>query len=123
MILNNLLYKIKDSNPEQRTFLVEFIRDNVIYHAHFPERPITPGVCIIQIAVELLSDLLGTPFDLISVHNAKFIAVIDPTETQSVNYTFKKIAFDEGTSTYKISAEVTNDGNIYTKLSLIAKNK
>lgn len=123
MILNNLLYKIKNSSPEQMTYLVEFIRDNVIYHAHFPERPITPGVCIIQIAVELLSDLLETPVDLISVHNAKFIAVIDPTETQSVNYVFKKIVYYEVTSSYKISAEVTNDGNIYTKLSLIAKNK
>jgi hypothetical protein len=80
-------------------------------------------VCIIQIAVELLSDLLEMPIELTSVHNAKFITVIDPSETQVVDYIFKKIAFDEGTSTYKITAEVSNNGTIYTKLSLIAKKK
>jgi hypothetical protein len=80
-------------------------------------------VCIIQIAVELLSDLLEMPIELTSVHNAKFITVIDPSEAQVVDYIFKKIAFDEETSTYKITAEVSNNGTIYTKLSLIAKKK
>jgi 3-hydroxyacyl-[acyl-carrier-protein] dehydratase len=123
MILKNQLYKINEANREQQTYLIEFIRDNVIYRAHFPEKPITPGVCIIQIAVELLSDLLKMPIELTSVHNAKFITVIDPSETPVVDYIFKKIAFDEETSTYKITAEVSNNGTIYTKLSLIANKK
>lgn len=121
MTLKNLLYNITDSDREQQAFRISFVHDNLIYRAHFPEMPITPGVCIIQIAVELLSDLLEMPVELESVHNAKFITVINPLETASVVYQFKKIVRDEASGVYKVTADVTNDGITYTKLSLIVK--
>ena len=50
MILKNSLYKIASSNAEEKSFNLELVPDCLIYRAHFPEQPITPGVCIIQIA-------------------------------------------------------------------------
>ena len=39
---------------------VQFLPDSPIYAAHFPEFPITPGVCLVQMALELMGcSLLG----------------------------------------------------------------
>ena len=40
---------------EAMTADIRLLPDNVIYKAHFPEKPITPGVCIVQMAVELFA--------------------------------------------------------------------
>ena len=95
----------------------------MIYHAHFPEQPITPGVCIIQIASELLADLYSSSFELSSVSNAKYLAVINPKETPELTYTFKKVSFDDEKTNVKVSVVVSNNDTIYTKLSLVYKIK
>lgn len=123
MILKNSLYKIISSNAEEKSFNMELVPDCLIYRAHFPEQPITPGVCIIQIASELLNELLQSDFELITVSNAKFLAVINPLETNSVIYTFKKVVVDEDTKTVKVSVVVSNSETIFTKLSLVYKKQ
>lgn len=123
MILKNSLYKIASSNAEEKSFNLELVPDCLIYRAHFPEQPITPGVCIIQIASELLNELLQSDFELINVSNAKFLAVINPLETNSVIYTFKKVVVDEDTKTVKVSVIVSNPETIFTKLSLVYKKQ
>ena len=123
MILKNSLYKIASSNAEEKSFNLELVLDCLIYRAHFPEQPITPGVCIIQIASELLNELLQSDFELITVSNAKFLAVINPLETNSVIYTFKKVIVDDDTKTVKVSVIVSSPGTIFTKLSLVYKKQ
>lgn len=123
MILKNSLYKIASSNPEERSFNLELVPDYVIYLAHFPEQPITPGVCIIQIASELLNELLKCDLELMAVLNAKFLAVINPLETSNITYYFKKVVFDEVTETVKVSVVVCNSDTIFTKLSLVYKKQ
>ena len=123
MILKNSLYKITSSNPEEKSFNLELIRDCLIYKAHFPEKPVTPGVCIIQIASELLQEIFQSDFELTTVSNAKFLAIINPLETAAVVYSFKKLVFDESTGTVKVSVVVSNSDTVFSKLSLVYKKK
>ena len=123
MILKNNLYKISASNIEEKSFNLELVLDCVIYKAHFPEQPITPGVCIIQIASELLNELLQTEYKLTTVSNAKFLAVINPLDAAFVTYTFNKLVFDEDTKTVKASVVVGNTDTVFTKLSLVYKKQ
>lgn len=118
MNLNNNLYTILTADPEAASYTLELLPDCVIYRAHFPGHPITPGVCIIQVATELLSRQLGVELQLTEVVNAKFLSVINPEETPSVTYTFKKITLDEATATVKATATVSHADTIFTKLSL-----
>lgn len=120
MILNDNLYKVISKNEEAQSFTVEFMPESVIYQAHFPEQPITPGVCIIQIASELLAHLLKCNIELVTIGNAKFLAVINPNETPKATYVFKKIEEQED-GKIKVSVVVENNGIIYTKLSLVYK--
>lgn len=119
MKLKNELYIIK--NIENNSCRIELLRDCVIYKAHFPEQPITPGVCIIQIATELLVEIYGVNFELSKVSNAKFLAVINPDYSKEVTYNLKKITINEEDNSAKVSVEVTDKEIVFTKLSLVYK--
>lgn len=122
MILKNNLYHILYSDPESKSFRLELIPDSMIYKAHFPEKPITPGVCIIQTATELLKELLTEDIELATVSNVKFLNVINPLETKEITYTFTKIIPGDN-GLMKISAVVSNNENTFTKLSLVYHRK
>ena len=121
MILKNNLYRIKSINTETATCRLELLGDSVIYRAHFPERPITPGVCIIQIVTELLAELYPMEFELSTVSNAKYLAVINPNETGELDYVFKKVSFDDDKTSVKVNVIVTDSDTVFTKLSLVYK--
>ena len=118
MTLKNNLYYIQNQANINSTFTIELNPDCFIYKAHFPELPITPGVCIIQVAKELFSELCGATLDLESVSNAKFLAVINPEVTSKLTYSFNKVTISEDSSQYKVSVVVADEKTTYTKLSL-----
>lgn len=121
MKLNNSLYTILSRDLEEKSYRLELLPDNMIYKAHFPEQPITPGICIIQIASELLSEHLQCSVELIAIDNAKFLAVISPEETKYVTYTFKKIISDETSDVMRVSVIVSEGEKVFSKLSLAYK--
>lgn len=91
-----------------------------IYKAHFPESPITPGVCVIQAAGELLENKLGRKLYLQSIKNVKFLMVIIPEEGKRIRYIFSNIVEDE--SSVKAQVVVSDDAIVYAKISLIFNN-
>ncbi len=95
MTLKDSLYKILNYSQQDRTFELGLDAEHEIYKAHFPGRPITPGVCIVQIAQELMEELTHKKLTVISVKNAKFLSVLSPAQTPKVNYTFTKLAETE----------------------------
>lgn len=123
MILKNSLYKIISFEPEKRSFILELMPGSVIYAAHFPDMPVTPGVCIIQIVGELLDELTGTRHELTGVSNAKFLAVISPDKTRTIECSFRKIEFGDDPGTLRVSAVMSDAETVFTKLSLAYKKK
>lgn len=118
MKLKNNLYTITTVDSAGRSVGIELRPDSLIYKAHFPEQPVTPGVCIVQIAGELLTELHPVKVELKSVANAKFLALIDPSVTRELRYSFKKINFSEDGSEVKVSVEVTGNDTVFAKLSI-----
>lgn len=91
--------------------------EHLIYAAHFPGNPITPGVCIIQIANELLEKYLGKRLFLKTIKNVKFLSVIIPAEGKKIKYAFSGIAETE--MGYKTQVVVSDGTMVYAKMSLI----
>ena len=118
MELKNNLYSIISADEAGKSFRLRLIPDSVIYRAHFPELPVTPGVCIIQIVSELLAELFPGEYELKSVINAKYLAVINPGETREIDCTFKKTEFADDGESVKVSAIITSADKVFTKLSL-----
>ncbi|GHT01296.1 hypothetical protein AGMMS49525_01620 [Bacteroidia bacterium] len=111
-------YSIKQATGEGTNFdyVLSLNQEHFIYKAHFPENPITPGVCIIQICKELMELHSGERLSLKKIHNVKFLSIIDPTAVDAVRVSFSKIsAVEEG---YKVSVLVHSETAQFAKLSL-----
>ncbi len=93
MILKDDFYKIDSRalSEDKASFAISLNPDNVIYKAHFPGQPVTPGVCVVQIANELLQELQGYPLAIVKIKNVKFLSVISPNDTPNIVYQFDKI--------------------------------
>lgn len=94
--------------------------EHPIYKAHFPGSPITPGVCVIQAASELLANKLGRKLYLQSIKNVKFLMVIIPEEGKKIKYSFSNIVEDE--NGVKTQVVVSDESIVYAKISLIFSN-
>lgn len=125
MTLNNNLYHIEHLDSESMTASVSLLPDSIIYKAHFPEKPITPGVCIVQMAAEIFGALRGKEYSLREVVNAKFLIVMDPQATPEVRYEFTKITDGTEPGTVKLQATARSiaDNAVMAKLSLILQEQ
>ncbi len=97
-------------------FTVEVILNpnHPIYQAHFPGNPVTPGVCLMQMATELLQSHLCQPLQLIAAANIKFRQPVRPD--MRPQFIFKRITKNGERLTTLISIE-ENDTQ-YAKMSL-----
>ena len=123
MKLKDSLYHITRQQAEDMPLQYEVLLDeqHFIYKAHFPEEPITPGVCIIQIAEELLEYYLQQDYEIQQVKNVKFLSVLSPKQTPRVTYIFDKLTISEDTKTCKVLVIVKTNEETVAKLSIVLK--
>lgn len=121
MRLHDSMYRIKEWHTDGNTTAADitFCPDHIIYQAHFPGQPVTPGVCILQIISELLEMHLDTPLNLTLVKNMKFVKPISPIDDGAVTVTFQQLTTTDDTVTAK--GDITSGDVLYTKFSLIYK--
>ena len=77
-MLRGILYETISSDPSGA--MVRLLPDSLVYKGHFPGYPITPGVCLVQIALELISEKEGRPVRLTGSKNIKFTSPVFPDE-------------------------------------------
>ena len=129
MKLKNNLYKIisKEEVNSIFNYTVELNPSCMIYEAHFPGEPITPGVCIVQIGKEVIEDLLleqssASPrLEIIKAKNIKFLSVISPNETPILTYQVRKLVFSDDKMTVETQIVVNSDDKSMAKISLVMK--
>ncbi|HJW01915.1 MAG TPA: hypothetical protein VJ548_01430 [Azospira sp.] len=61
--------------------------DHPAFPGHFPGRPITPGVVLLDQALIFLGQVLGTPISACRLGAAKFLSPVAPGET--LTFTFQ----------------------------------
>ncbi|MBB1551493.1 MAG: hydroxymyristoyl-ACP dehydratase [Prevotella sp.] len=129
MKLKNNLYKIisKEEVNSIFNYTVELNPSCVIYQAHFPGEPITPGVCIVQIGKEVIEDLLleqssvSRRLEIIKAKNIKFLSVISPNETPILTYQVRKLGYSDDNMTIETQIVVNSDDKSMAKISLVMK--
>ena len=115
-MLLNTLYTYEHLEGEALAslkFRVNTQANHEIYNGHFPDNPITPGVCQMQMVKEILSDHLGQNLFFNSVSDMKFISMWVPNESEAVFMDISAKDFEEG---YKIKASIYTDSCVYFKL-------
>ncbi len=121
MLLKNNLYSITAVAADgHASFGLRLNAECFIYKVHFPGEPITPGVCIVQIAKELLEELLGLKLEITLVKNVKFLSVLSPGQSPEVRFDFTKVAVDG--NEVKAQATVTAGGELKAKASIVCES-
>lgn len=115
MTLKDNMYSIL--SKEEALFRLSLNASHTVYKAHFPGMPITPGVCMIQIARELAQVQLSMNLDILSVRNAKYQAVLSPVETPDLCCQLDKFSEEEG-GLHKVRATFFNDDVTFATISL-----
>ena len=76
---NSLYYPVGSREADSgRIVTVRFDESHPIFKGHFPGHPVVPGVCLVQIAEELLSDRSGHSVRFTAVRNLKFRQPVTP---------------------------------------------
>lgn len=114
-MLIDTMFEMKSLQVAENTIeaTLGILPDNAIYKAHFIGRPITPGVCIMQIVQEVLEKAIGSRLLLEKAKNVKFLSLLTPDETQQVCLT---INYDPATLT--ANAVMKDNETVIAKMTL-----
>ena len=99
-----------DKNVENYVCMIKLNPDHPVYQGHFPDFPVTPGVCMMQMLRECVSSVLGTPLRYQHVNTCKFLAVVNPHQESNLELSFSV------TGTYNLQATLLSGGEAVLKL-------
>ena len=114
MLLNDF-FTISDKVTSETEIWAElFINANhKIFEGHFPNQPVVPGVCMMQMIKEILEMVIGKETNLTQAADMKFLAVINPLENNLIHASIKYAA--EETGAINIVASLFKDELVHFK--------
>ena len=96
-MLRGILYETVQVDAHGAT--IRLLPESPVYQGHFPGYPITPGVCLVEIALELMEEMAdqvghdggkvrhdGGKVGLVAAKNIKFTNPVLPTETTELRF-------------------------------------
>jgi len=87
--------------------------EHPIYKGHFPHQPVVPGVCMMQLLVELSSMALGKKIYLKKANQAKFLIPIIPQKNPLLDIKIKYTKNED--DSLKISASIQDSTTTFFK--------
>jgi len=118
MILKDNFFTIINQHitETKAEFRIKMNVEHFVYQAHFPNNPITPGVCLIQMGVELFNSIKEKKFGIKTLKNVKFTHPINPLEFPQVDFLME---FAENENFWQIKVLITEKETIFAKISMV----
>jgi 3-hydroxyacyl-[acyl-carrier-protein] dehydratase len=89
-MLLNKLYTISSfglsGSGDKITAQIMLNKDHPLFQGHFPGNPILPGVCSVQIVLEILEKALGKEVMLTRAGNIKYLGFINPVKSAELKF-------------------------------------
>lgn len=93
LLLNNFFtiteISFDEESPEKLHATLQLDTQHAIYGGHFPGNPVVPGVCIIQMIKETLSQHFNKELILVKAEEVKFLSIINPLENPTITLDYK----------------------------------
>lgn len=93
--------------------------DSDIFKGHFPNNPVTPGVCMMQIIKDLCEQVTGKVLFLTKSSNVKFMALINPQIHPVLN--LELVIQDDLQGEIKVKNVTTFEQTVALKLTNVYK--
>lgn len=119
MILGDTFYTITDSQVDMNQcfiYKVFFHAEDQIFKAHFPNQPIVPGACLVQISKEMIENILKKSIRILKFNQLKFLNTINPIEIPEVELNIQ-IKSDENLNMALMTFQ--NDSATFAKFDYI----
>lgn len=81
-----------DSSENNHSVVIKLNTMHPIYQGHFPDHPVVPGVCTLQIIKECVAKITSKELIYSTIPSCKFTSLIIPTE-ETIEL---KLNFDSG---------------------------
>ena len=80
-------YTIDNIKNDAQSYTINVVlnAEHEVYKGHFPEQPIVPGVCTMQLVKECVEKIKDTQFCYSQIQSCKFLSVINPKVDNVVN--------------------------------------
>ena len=99
---------------------LELNKDHVVFEGHFPNNPVMPGVCMIQIIKELVETTTDKTLFMQQVSNVKFMTLINP---QVDNILVVDFSVEEKEELIKVKSSINFQDTIALKMSSVYTQK
>lgn len=87
---------------------------HAIFKGHFPDNPVMPGICMIQIIKELTEGVLKQALFMEQVSNVKFMSLINPEKCNELLISF---VVDQSSGKVKVKSNIEYQGGVALKMS------
>ena len=111
-------YSVKEFNftDNQLKAIIELNPEHEVFKGHFPNNPVTPGVCMLQILKELTEQATNTNLFIKDCSNVKFMALINPETNPILAITIDINPLEEN---FKIKASASFDETVALKVNAL----
>lgn len=118
--LNNMegLFTLKNTpaiGSTESEVVVGINASHGIFAGHFPDQPVLPGVCMVQIAITIAGAMHGKALRVVNARTMKFLAPVDPNKTPELLYRTTLTPLE---GAVKAEVQATAEGASVVKLSL-----
>ena len=103
-------------NNNQLQAVIALNKDHEVFKGHFPNNPITPGVCMLQIFKELTEQVTFKTLFIKECTNVKFMSIINPEIHSVLNIA---IEVSEVDTAFKIKAAAKFNDTVALKVSAL----
>ncbi len=109
-MLEGSFYKINKLEHQENKALAEimFIASHPIFAGHFPQQPVVPGVCMMEMVQELLERIFEKPLMLQKADSMKFLSMINPHDHSELDMEIHFTTLHDGA--LNVFAELRKDG-------------
>ncbi len=111
-------YSVKEFNftDNQLKAIIELNPEHEVFKGHFPNNPVTPCVCMLQILKELTEQATNTNLFIKECSNVKFMALINPETNPILAITIDINPLEEN---FKIKASASFDETVALKVNAL----
>lgn len=113
MLLQDKFYKVngvEKTDEQNAVFHCTLLADCDVYRGHFPDNPVSPGVCNIEMIKECAMMLTGQRLVIKGIKQCRLTAVASPTVCPEVDVTVAVTPVEGG---YSIVASIADSNQSY----------
>lgn len=113
MLLKDKFYKVVEEtrvDDQNAVYRCELVADCDVYRGHFPEKPVCPGVCNIEMIKECTMMLTGKKLLIKGIKQCRLTAVAAPQVCPVVDVTVCATPIEGG---YQVVARIADETQSY----------